>query len=104
MSYAVFHIIKANSSLNSIAKHIERTSHPDNADPGRTHLNRYGLVEYPDGITGLAAAVEHRIANAGTFFRWSLLERPLCGGAVCARPCAVLRRQHCRYRMCHEPT
>ena len=65
MSYAVFHIIKANSSLNSIAKHIERTSHPDNADPRRTHLNRYGLVEYPDGITGLAAAVEHRIANAG---------------------------------------
>ena len=65
MSYAVFHIIKANSSLNSIAKHIERSSHPDNADPARTHLNRYGLVEYPDGITGLAAAVEHRIANAG---------------------------------------
>ena len=61
----MFHIIKANSSLNSIAKHIERTSHPDNADPERTHLNRYGLVEYPDGITGLAAAVEHRIANAG---------------------------------------
>ena len=53
MSYAVLHIIKANSSLNSIAKHIERTSHPDNADPERTHLNRYGLVEYPDGITGL---------------------------------------------------
>lgn len=65
MSYAVFHIIKANSSLNSIAKHIERTTQPENADPTRTHLNRYGLVEYPDGITGLAAAVEHRIANAG---------------------------------------
>lgn len=65
MSYAVCHIIKANSSLNSIAKHIERTAHPDNADPTRTHLNRYNLVEYPVGITGLAAAVEHRIANAG---------------------------------------
>ena len=65
MSYAVFHIIKASSSLNSIAKHIERTAHPENADPTRTHLNRYNLVEYPDGITGLAAAVEHRIANAG---------------------------------------
>ena len=65
MSYAVFHIIKANSSLNSIAKHIERTAHPENADSARTHLNRYNLVEYPDGITGLAAAVEHRIANAG---------------------------------------
>lgn len=65
MSYAVFHIIKASSSLNSIAKHIERTTQPENADPARTHLNRYGLVEYPDGITGLAAAVEHRIANAG---------------------------------------
>lgn len=65
MSYAVLHIIKANSSLNSIAKHIERTAHPENADPARTHLNRYNLVEYPDGTTGLAAAVEHRIANAG---------------------------------------
>lgn len=65
MSYAVLHIIKANSSLNSIAKHIERTAHPENADPARTHLNRYNLVKYPDGITGLAAAVEHRIANAG---------------------------------------
>lgn len=65
MSYAVLHIIKANSSLNSIAKHIERTAHPENADPARTHLNRYNLVEYPDGITRLAAAVEHRIANAG---------------------------------------
>ncbi len=65
MSYAVLHIIKANSSLNSIARHIERTSHPENADPARTHLNRYNLVEYPDGITGLAAAVEHRIVNAG---------------------------------------
>lgn len=65
MSYAVLHIIKANSSLNSIAKHIERTAHPENADRARTHLNRYNLVEYPDGITGLAAAVEHRIAHAG---------------------------------------
>ena len=61
----MLHIIKANSSLNSIAKHIERTAHPENADSARTHLNRYNLVEYPDGITGLAAAVEHRIANAG---------------------------------------
>ena len=61
----MLHIIKANSSLNSIAKHIERTTHPENADPARTHLNRYNLVEYPDGITGLAAAVEHRISNAG---------------------------------------
>ena len=49
MSYAVLHIIKANSSLNSIAKHIERTSHPDNADPERTHLNRYGWSNIPTG-------------------------------------------------------
>lgn len=61
----MLHIIKANSSLNSIAKHIERTAHPENADPARTHLNRYNLVGYPVGITGLAAAVEHRITNAG---------------------------------------
>ena len=61
----MLHIIKANSSLNSIAKHIERTAQPENADPARTHLNRYNLVEYSDGITGLAAAVEHRISNSG---------------------------------------
>ena len=34
MSYAVLHIIKANSSLNSIAKHIERTSPSRQRRPG----------------------------------------------------------------------
>ena len=53
MSYAVLHH-QGELSLNSIAKHIERTSHPDNADPERTH-QPLRLVEYPDGITGLAA-------------------------------------------------
>lgn len=49
MSYAVLHIIKANSSLNSIAKHIERTAHPENADPARTHLNPTIWSNIPTG-------------------------------------------------------
>lgn len=49
MSYAVFHIIKANSSLNSIAKHIERTSHPDNADRSRRTSTATGWSNIPTG-------------------------------------------------------
>lgn len=65
MSYASFHIDKVNSSLNSIGKHIERTSQPDNVDPTRTHLNRNDIVEFPEGVHSFAEAVEHRIATAG---------------------------------------
>lgn len=65
MSYAVFTMAKVNASLNSIGKHIERTSHPDNADPSRSHLNRNRIIEYPEGVECLAEAVEHRIATAG---------------------------------------
>lgn len=65
MSYAVFTMAKVNASLNSIGKHIERTAHPDNADPTRSHLNRNRLIKYPDGVSCLAEAVEHRIATAG---------------------------------------
>ena len=65
MSYAVFTMAKVNASLNSIGKHIERTAHPDNADPSRSHLNRNRLIEYPEGVGCLAEAVEHRIATAG---------------------------------------
>lgn len=65
MSFASFHIDKVNSSLNSIGKHIERTSQPDNVDPTRTHLNRNDIVEFPEGIHSFAEAVEHRIATAG---------------------------------------
>lgn len=65
MSYAVFTMAKVNASLNSIGKHIERTAHPDNADPSRRQLNRNRLIEYPEGVGCLAEAVEHRIATAG---------------------------------------
>lgn len=65
MSFASFHIDKVNSSLNSIGKHIERTSQPDNVDPTRTHLNRNDIVEFPEGVHSFAEAVEHRIATAG---------------------------------------
>ena len=60
MSFAVFTMDKVNASLNSIGKHIERTAHPDNADPSRSHLNRNRLIEYPEGVGCLAEAVEHR--------------------------------------------
>lgn len=65
MSFAVFTLDKVNASLNSIGKHIERTAHPDNADPSRSYLNRNRLIEYPEGVSCLAEAVEHRIATAG---------------------------------------
>lgn len=64
-NYAVFNIKKPKGGLNSVAKHIERTHHPDNARAELSHLNRYDLIEYPPGVKTLAEAVEHRIATAG---------------------------------------
>ena len=64
-NYAVFNIKKPKGGLNSVAKHIERTHHPDNARAELSHLNRYDLIEYPPGVKTLAEAVEYRIATAG---------------------------------------
>ena len=64
-NYAVFNIKKPAGGLNSIAKHIERTHHPDNARAELTHLNRYDIIKYPPGVKTIAEAVEHRIATAG---------------------------------------
>lgn len=65
MSYAVLHIMKASGSCNAIARHIERTTQPDNAHPELRHLNRDDFIKYPDGIVGLGEAIQHRLDNAG---------------------------------------
>ena len=65
MSYAVLHIMKASGSCNAIARHIERTTQPDNAHPELRHLNRDDFIKYPDGVDGLGEAIQHRLDNAG---------------------------------------
>ena len=65
MSYAVLHIVKASGSCNAIARHIERTTQPDNAHPELRHLNRDDFIKYPDGVDGLGEAIQHRLDNAG---------------------------------------
>ena len=65
MSYAVLHIMKASGLCNAIARHIERTTQPDNAHPELSHLNRDDFIKYPDGVVGLGGAIQHRLDNAG---------------------------------------
>ena len=65
MSYAVLHIMKASGSCTAIARHIERTTQPDNAHPELRHLNRDDFIKYPDGVVGLGEAIQHRLDNAG---------------------------------------
>lgn len=65
MSYAVLHIMKASGSCNAIARHIERTTQPDNAHPELRHLNRDDFIKYPDGVVGLGEAIQHRLDHAG---------------------------------------
>ena len=65
MSYTVLHIMKASGSCNAIARHIERTTQPDNAHPELRHLNRDDFIIYPDGVVGLSEAILYRLDNAG---------------------------------------
>lgn len=65
MSYAVLHIMKASGSCNAIARHIERSTQPDNAHPELRHLNREDFIRYPEGVGGLGGAIQHRLDNAG---------------------------------------
>ncbi len=65
MSYAVLHIMKASGSCNAIARHIERSTQPDNAHPELRHLNRDDFIKYPDGVDGLGEAIQHRLDHAG---------------------------------------
>ena len=64
MGYVVFHMEKARGSDSAMTAHIERTSHPKNADESRTHLNRT-LIEYPEGVKDRTAAIQHRLEHAG---------------------------------------
>lgn len=65
MSYAVLHIMKASGSCTAIARHIERSTQPDNAHPELRHLNRDDFIKYPEGVAGLGKAIQHRIDHAG---------------------------------------
>ena len=40
MSYTVLHLEKAKGNDSGMSAHIERTTHPENADISRTHLNK----------------------------------------------------------------
>ncbi len=65
MSYAVLHIMKASGSCTAIARHIERSTKPDNAHAHLSHLNRDDFISYPGGVTNLGEAIQHRLDNAG---------------------------------------
>lgn len=64
MGYAVLHIDKAKGADSGMSAHIERTIHPKNADPTRTHLNRE-LIQFPEGVTSRTQAIQHRLDTAG---------------------------------------
>lgn len=65
MSYAVLHIMKASGSCNAIARHIERSTQPDNAHPELRHLNREDFIRYPEGVGSLGEAIRYRLDHAG---------------------------------------
>ena len=65
MSYAVLHIMKASGSCTAIARHIERSTQPDNAHVELRYLNRDDFIKYPDGDDGLGEAIQHRLDHAG---------------------------------------
>lgn len=65
MSYAVLHIMKASGSCNAIARHIERSTQPNNAHPELRHLNREDFIRYPEGVCGLGDAIRYRLDHAG---------------------------------------
>ena len=65
MSYAVLHIMKASGSCTAIARHIERSTQPDNAHVELRYLNRDDFIKYPDGVDGLGEAIQHRLDHAG---------------------------------------
>ena len=68
--YAVCHLQRGSGNDSGMSCHIERkdaqgkTYVPDNADSGRTHLNRE-LVSFPDGVRNRTEAIQYRIDHAG---------------------------------------
>lgn len=63
MSYTVLHLEKAKGNDSGMSAHIERTTHPENADISRTHLNKE-LISYPKGIENRTSAIQYRLGNA----------------------------------------
>lgn len=64
MGYVVLHLEKAKGADSGMSAHIERTIHPKNANPTRTHLNRE-LIQFPEGVRNRTAAIQHRLNTAG---------------------------------------
>lgn len=64
MDFAVFHVQKGVGGDSKMTSHIERESHPNNADATRTHLNKE-LIEFPEGVANRTEAIQHRLKNAG---------------------------------------
>lgn len=68
--YAVCHLQRGSGNDSGMSCHIERKYPdgrkyvPDNADAGRTHLNRE-LVRFPEGVSNRTEAIQHRIDTAG---------------------------------------
>ena len=68
--YAVCHLQRGSGNDSGMSCHIERKDAkgkkyvPDNADAGRTHLNRE-LVRFPEGVSNRTEAIQHRIDTAG---------------------------------------
>ncbi len=64
MGYAVIHLEKGKGADSGMSAHIERTTHPANADKKRTHLNRE-LIQFPTGVNNRTQAITHRLETAG---------------------------------------
>lgn len=64
MGFAALHIAKASGNDSGMSAHIERKTHPKNADEKRTHLNRE-LIEFADGVENRTDAIQHRLKNGG---------------------------------------
>ena len=68
--YAVCHLQRGSGNDSGMSCHIERKDAkgkkyvPDNADAGRTHLNRE-LVSFHEGVSNRTEAIQHRIDTAG---------------------------------------
>lgn len=63
MGFVVLHMEKGAGNDNSMSLHIERDSHPKNANESRTHLNKE-LIKFPEGVTNRTEAIQHRLKNA----------------------------------------
>lgn len=63
MGFVVLHMEKGAGNDNIMSLHIERDSHPKNADESRTHLNKE-LIEFPKGVNNRTEAIQHRLKNA----------------------------------------